>query len=243
MIPRACFLALALPVVFALTVLGSSAANGRTGRGPTVLSEREAILSPRTSDRSVAEVWLSWTEPAGAPGSWMTRDMLERLGFDLSVDPSVGETADVHYRRQLSRRAFVAFELDGPAWRAVVADRERQATEPAPGEGFERFGSRLVPVAVDPDVDVLAQRFPDPAMHLIVAATVRVMLFRPMNEPPYIGGQLTGIDPQRIQVPATRASQLPRFGPGENPTNRSFRISLMYGARWEPWVEGVESPK
>lgn len=242
MIPRAYLLAFALPIVFAVMVLGASAANGRSARGPTVVSEREATLGARSSDRSIAEVWLGWTEPAGRPATWMTRDVLDGLGFEFDVAPADPEAAP-YYQRQLSRRAFVAFELDGPAWQAVLDERVRAqgSGERAPVDGRRTNGSRLVPVAVDRVADVLAQRFPNPGTHLIAAATVRVALFRPPNGTPYVGGMLVNIDPRRIQIPAERAASLPRRSPEENPQSTPFRISLMYGARWEPWVVDVEA--
>jgi hypothetical protein len=247
MIPRAYLLAVVWPVAFMLTVLAAWAANGRSARGPTVLTEREAPVRPRTSDRAIAEVWLGWTEPAGAPGAWMTRDDLTALGFDVSVDPG-DPRAEEHYRRQLSRRAFVAFELDGPAWAAVLA--QRQAAPPvsdvlprgvdAIAEDGLRFASRLVPVAIAPDARTLAERFTNPRTHLVTAAVVRVARFDPplTGGTSYIGGMLRTIDPARIQVPSSLAASLPMSARADVRQSR-YTVSLMYGARWEPWVMGV----
>jgi hypothetical protein len=236
-------------VAFAAAVLAASAANGRAARGPTILSEREATVTPRTSDRAVAEVWLGWTEPAGAPGAWMTRDVLAGLGFDVSVDPA-DPRAGEHYRRQLSRRAFAAFELDGPAWAAVLAQREAAPPVSAVGargidaaaEDGLRFASRLVPVAVATDAEPLAERYPDPRTHLIAAAIVRISRFETPGRAPYVGGMLQNIDPRRIQVPSTHAAALPMDARVDMRQSR-YRLSLMYGARWEPWVVAVDAAK
>jgi hypothetical protein len=240
MIPRAYAVPFVLPVLFAAAVLAASAVNGRSARGPIVLTEREATLSPRSADRSVAEVWLGWTEPAGRSGEWLTRDALAALGFDVSVE-AADARAESHYRRQLSRRAFAAFELNGPAWQAVLADRERlqRAGQPVPVEGLGGIGSRLVPVAVDRDAAVLALQYPDPRTHLITAATIRVVRFVVPDGAPYVGGTLVNIDPRRIQIPSAHASNLPRREQGEDPQRRPYTISLMYGSRWEPWAAAV----
>jgi hypothetical protein len=246
MIPRVYLLSFVWPIVFAITVLAASAANGRTARGPTILSEREATMTPRTSDRAIAEVWIGWTEPAGRPGTWIAPDALEALGFDVSVDAADARAAE-HYRRQLSRRAFVAFELDGPAWAAVLAERQAaprlsevvpRGVDAAAEDGL-RFASRLVPVAIARDADTLAERFTDPRRHLIVAATVRPVRFEPPGGAPYVGGMLQSIDPRRIQVPSAHAASLPAGARGDVGPSR-YTVSLMYGARWEPWIVGVQ---
>jgi hypothetical protein len=237
--PRALVAAFVLPVVFTALVLVSTMANRRDGRGPTVLTARELVIGERNDDQTIADVWLAWTEPAGLPGAWVTRDALAAVGFDVSVDPASGEAADF-YRRQLMRRAFVAFELDGPAWQAVVADRRRN--EPAVAqEDRDRLlstASRLVPVAIGPDAATLVARYPDPRTHLISAATVGIMRTDPVGEPAYLAGMVMNVDPRRIQVPAALAGNLPsrRFDAELQP----FSVSLMYGSRWEPWIASVD---
>ena len=249
MIPRAYGVALALPAVFAALVMVTSAANGYRGRGPTILSEREVRVAPRTRDRSVAELWLEWTEPGGMPGAWITPASLAALGFDVSVEVS-DPRADGHYRRQLSRRAFVAFELNGPAWEAAVADRAATAPEPPPEPAgrnrilpdIRSYGSRLVPVAVDVDAAALAQRYSDARTHLITAGVVRIARFERAGGLPYLGGMLANINPRRIQVPAAHAASLPVRSTVEGLAESGYTVSVMYGSRWEPWVVGIERP-
>lgn len=236
---RAQAAALALPVLFAAVVLASAAANRRDARGPTILTEREVSLGFRSDDRSVPELWLSWSEPAGPFGAWLTRDALGALGFDVSVDAGDPQ-AEVHYARQLARRAFVAFEFDGPAWQAVLDDRARTEPPGAPltADDFRRSGSRLVPVDVALDPAVLVRRYPDPQRHLITAAAIGVRRYETAGGAPYVGSALIDVDPRRIQVPVDQAADLPpgRIDERERPR---FRVSLMYGRRWEPWVADV----
>lgn len=233
-------IALALPLVYAAAVLGATAVNRRDGRGPTVLTEREIVLGVRDDNRSVPELWLSWSEPAGPPGSWLPPATLAALGFDVSVDPAAGHAAH-HYRRQLARRAYVAFEIDGPAWQAVLAERERAegAGEAVPQDDLRRNGSRVVPVDSAVDAQTLTQRYPDPRTHLIARALIRVQRYeRRPGAAPYVGGWLINVDPRRIQVPVELSRDLPVRQFNENQRDR-FTVSLMYGRRWEPWVTAV----
>jgi hypothetical protein len=243
MIPRAFAVSLVLPVLFAAVVLAAAAVNGRSGRGPTIVTEREALLAFRSDDRPVAQIGLAWTEPAGEHGAWLTRETLVALGFDLSVEAS-DPRAESHYRGQLTRRAFVAFELDGPAWQAVLSEREqgeRAAGRAGRGvyDGLRAGASRLVPVAADRDAAVLAQRYPDPRTHLITAVTIRVFRAEVPDGRVYVGGTLLNVDPPRIRIPVEHASKLPRRPIGKDGRRTPLTISLMYGSRWEPWVAAV----
>jgi hypothetical protein len=239
-IPPLHIAALALPVVFALTVLASTAANGRAARGPTVLTDRDVLLSVRNDDRAIAEVFLGWSEPAGLPGAWVSPDSLRSLGFDVSVDPS-DPGAATSDRRPLSRRAFVAFEIDGPAWRAILAERGSPEPPPDIASGGARMSGptpRLVPVDVDLDADVLAARYQNPQTHLIAAAVIAVRRFERPGGAPYLGGVVLNLDPRRIQVPVEHSASLPVRRIIESPAS-AFTVSLMYGRRWEPWVVDV----
>ena len=237
--PRAMAAAFVLPIAFTALVLVSTMVNRREGRGPIVLSARELVLGERNDDQSIADVWLAWTEPAVRPGAWVTREALAAVGFDVSVDPLRSEAADF-YRRQTSRRAFVAFELDGPSWRAVVAERERNevAVTPDARDRLLATASRLVPVAIGPDAASLVAQYPDSRTHLIAAAVVGIQRLDAVGGPVYLAGMLLNVDPQRIQVPAALAATLPqrRFDGELEP----FSVSLMYGSRWEPWIVSVE---
>jgi hypothetical protein len=240
MMSRALVAAFVLPVVFAALVLGSTMANRREGRGPTVLTARELVLGERNDDQSIAEVWLAWTEPAGLPGAWMTREALAAVGFDVSVGPSASDAADF-YGHQTSRRAFVVFELDGPAFQGAIAERQRDGVVAPTPDARDRLlatASRLVPVAIGPDAAALVARHPDPRTHLIAAAIVGIQRLDAVDGPAYVGGMLLTVDPQRIQVPASLAVNLPRrrFDGELQP----FSVGLMYGSRWEPWVVSVD---
>jgi hypothetical protein len=239
--PRALILAFALPVVFAALVLGSGLMNRRGGRGPTVLSERELRPGPRSDDQSVAEVRLTWSEPARSPGGWLTREQLAAVGFDVSLDAFDSQAED-SYRRQAPRRAFVVFELAGPSWYELLEERQRGDPAVAPESAGQPMAgaSRLVPVDVARDGATLAARYPDPRTHLIVPAVVGIGRIARAGGPPGLGGMLISVDPPRIQVPVGLSAGVPFVSPRDNTSTTPFSMSLMYGSRWEPWIVSVD---
>ena len=122
----------------------------------------------------------------------------------------------------MPRQAFIALELNGPAFRALPVERERERT------------SRLVAIDIDPDASVLAQRYPDARTHLISAGVVRV----PAGAP-YAEGIILSLEPPRIHVPRELAVQLPRYDPREGRVPARFDVEVRYGRNDEPWVTGV----
>jgi hypothetical protein len=116
------------------------------------------------------------------------------------------------------------------------ADAETAGERLPPGSRPQ--GSRLVPVDVDRDSEVLARRYTDVRAHLITAAVIAVRRFERSGGPPYVGVALLTVDPPRIQVPVEFASALPVRGPNGNEA-MPFSLSVMFGRRWEPWVVAV----
>lgn len=86
----------------------------------------------------------------GWPRIWIARDALQRLGFDCSVPPASPD-AQAFYRRQPSRRAFVAMQL---------------ATSGA--------GLTLLEAAVD--ANALRGRYPDSNHVVILPAVVTIQV-------------------------------------------------------------------
>ena len=69
---------------------------------------------------------------------WLDQKILQELGFDTSRGPS-DPGASEFYRRQRTRRGFVALENDGPAWRKWIEDLDRQAHE-RKAQGWPAYG-------------------------------------------------------------------------------------------------------
>jgi hypothetical protein len=244
---RGLIVASAVPPVVTAVVLVLAALNRAGALEPLVLSERELSLRPRSDDNSVATMDLQWQQQVSRDG-WFDCVKLEALGLDCGVEPGDVDAAR-HYGRLLPRRAFVAFEMGGPAWEKLMAERARDmeagARQGTPvraraADDFREHSSRLVAVDADLDAATLRQRHPDPTRHLITAAVVRAVLMAPLGELPYITGMVERVDPGALYVPTELATQLPAarraFDPGQRPR---YRVSVRYGRRLEPWIVAI----
>jgi len=169
----------------------------RTGSPDAVLEleERELIVLPAERENSGrAMTWVldgmrgPWLH---ASPTWLDRDKLAALGFDVGVAPQSPD-AERHYQRQPARPVFVALELGGDASREYLAAWERRLREDAArtGEGapsaqrkaeIERelatapeSASRLALVDADRDREALRARHPDRRRVAILRAVARV---------------------------------------------------------------------
>src|SRR5262249_19090429 len=116
---RRLLLALVLPPLVAAAVFTEVAVNRVDSVGPIGLSERELSLLPRSGDNSVATMVLQWQQRTSRNGGFDCVK-LQALGMDCAVSPTSSD-APRHYGRMLPRRAFVAFELSGPAWEQLIS--------------------------------------------------------------------------------------------------------------------------
>lgn len=235
--------ALLLPVMVTGVVMAAAARNRSSGRGPTTLSERELSVSRQSADDTTASLSLAWSPSADA--AWPGLAKLAELGFDVSIAPSA-DGANEFYARALPMRVFVALELDGPAFAAVMEQfpgNEVSAIPPVPDGDFRRRMSRLVVVDVARDAAALEPRYPNPRTHLIAAASMRIYrMDRPASAGPIVGGSIISIDPSQISVAGALARSLPAsngFGRG-GPA--PLAVDLYYGSAGEPWVADVRQP-
>jgi len=218
-------------------------------------------------DDSGVTLQLNWTDPNSfyLPGRtdnpliWLDAAKLAALGFDCRVDPS-SKDAGRHYQRQQPRRAYVAFEYDGRAWRAWVATNARAAVEQKseakdPARGFPYMGatkdhSRLVAIDADLNPDTLRARHLDRQRVIIVPAVVAMYLdpfpysgsHPDPQRPPRILGRIQQIHTSiHVPRPFSDGFRNPRIDEQrpDNPDG-SYRVHLRYGASHEPWVAGVD---
>jgi hypothetical protein len=244
---RRLLLPLALPPLVTAAILTTAAWNRADALAPIVLSERELYLRPRSDDNSVATTYLQWQQRTGRDGP-LDCGKLQAIGLKCRVPPP-DRSAAGHDRRALQRRAFVAFELAGPAWDALVAERAEEVTSavrrgpPAQmlaDRDFRERGSRLVVVDVDRDAATLRQRYPDATRYLVTAAVVRAVSFSPTNEPPYVIGMVDRVDPSELHVPSDLAARLPPPPAAPDAQRPGYRVSIRYGRRVEPWIVAIE---
>jgi Domain of unknown function (DUF4824) len=239
------------------------AARNRAGSpdGELTLSNRELTYSSSPSDED-SEVtldlgWLtgedvSWMGYGSSP-KWLDQEKLQRLGFDCRVNPSA-EAALRFYDRQRPRRAFVALEYDGPAWRNWLAAYNRAAEERAKrGSGVvqNQTPDQTHLVAIDADVDARALRARNPnRSNVIIMPAVVAIGLEPYPDPgrksdPKTPVRIVGrIRPlaSSIHVPRPLSEGFQHRDQGKNLNARalSYTVRVRYGSLLEPWVTGVE---
>ena len=259
------------------------------------LTEREVALPGTWRDEENTGLALTlsfhapgpWREEGTEMDSWLDREKLGALGFDVSVDPEA-PAAERHYRSPLPREVWLVLEHEGAAWRRWLAGREEEVAEVrravARGEkGSEDLeaaeralavdrveATRLFAVDAGSDRHALRERYPDPARHAIVPATVRLHHIdveeEPEDEPAYLTGSVEQILVDRIHVtlglrpavesalaerdrrrqersrPVTRLPGDPgrQSQPNDQPTPPLYRAELAVGRLGEPWLVEVE---
>ena len=228
-----------------------------------------------------------WPEPGAAMDPWLDREKLGELGFDVRVDPEAPE-AERHYRSPLPRDVWLVLEDEGAAWRRWLARREEEVAEVhravergeqgsqdlAEAErslAFDRVeASRLFAIDAGLDRDALRQRYPDPARHAVVPATVRLHRIdveeEPEDEPPYLTGSVDRILVDQVHVPLrhrpviegalaerdrrnredtrrlTRVAGETYHEPAldQRPDPPLYRAELAVGRLGEPWLTSVK---
>jgi hypothetical protein len=129
--------------------------------------------------------------------NWLPESRLRAIGFPFSVTAGAPEAADT-YAKTPTRLAWVAFELDGPAWRDM--ERRRALRADLQPEWERRLPSRLVPVDAGPELDELLARYP--SGHLILQAVIGVNFLPPDRGGPLVYGTLQQIVPSHLTVPS-----------------------------------------
>jgi hypothetical protein len=238
-----------------LGLLGAAAWNRAEQRQVMTLTERELSLpftweNGAEDDDAELRLRLGWVErddPLDAR-NWLTDDRLMQLGFSLGVIASAPEAARF-YTRAVSRLGWVAFEYEGPAWRAKEAQRETtREVERSRWTGVER--SRLVPIDAALDRETLASRFRDQRVLILPA----VFDIRWVNRPggAVVWGRLESVVPQEVSVPTSLRDRLRGFGQPriEPQPDRSatvappvipprYDVDVAVGRLGTPWVLDV----
>ena len=219
------------------------------------LTERELSEDYKANDEdSGVSLRLRWTDQwrslymLHSPAPWLDRKILQEVGFDISVAPSDKAASDF-YARQRARRAFVALEYDGPAWRKWIDDVEHQEQrqfELNPGikhANAREISTRLTAIDAGSDAARLRGRHPDRGSVIIVPAVIRIGLGPQVAEMPaqrQLYGSIEQI-PSSIHVPLPFSDVFRRRPAGDRNT-ATYRVHLRYGALLEPWIVGVELP-
>jgi hypothetical protein len=168
--------------------------------------------------------------------NWLTEERLRMLGFAFDVAPGAPE-AEQTYTRRLPRIAWVAFELNGPAWRDI---ERRLALRPdAPDRhGTVTDASRLVPVDASLDFDTLLARYP--YGHLVLRASIDLGFVPPANKGPLVYGRIRNVIPSAVTVPRGLRD---RFLPRDAPPPHHYGVDLAVGRLGIPYVTAISDAR
>ena len=236
------------------------------------LTARELQFYGTGGDNSSVVFMLRWTNtapeyPTGPPTDtrgWFDQQKLEELGFDLSV-PADSPRASRFYENQRSREAFVALELEGPAWAAWLKDREpRLKTEISYGPQVSlenrididrQTTPRLVAIDVGRDAAALRRKYPDRGKVMILPALVRAMLNMKIPasrkgpaRAAYLRGAISRLAIESINVPEPLSRRLDgqsyspwTFDGQQIKINQPpYSVLLRVGSKHEPWVVDIK---
>jgi hypothetical protein len=232
-------------VLLANAVALLHAARNRSGppEAGITLTQHELSYWSRVSDQDDSGVSLQLQHSASGEGfwfavePWLHRKQLEQLGFKCGVDPT-SETAAEYYRRERKRKAYVAFEYNGPGWRSLLEQKKTP--------DFRKANvSRLVAVDADIDAHKLRARHPDRNSVIILPAVIGISIlpsYPAGHLSPRLGGWIDAY-PSSIHVPLPFSDQFRRahWSSAGNPASGPFyRVRLRYGYFFEPQITAVE---
>jgi hypothetical protein len=254
----------------AIVLIANASALIHAGRNRSGGAEADITLTQRELSWPLSEVneddseiapRLLWNYPqpllVEPQPPWLDEKTLRALGFDTSVAPSDGQASEF-YQRQRARRAFVALEYDGPAWRKKIEELERRFQEhpdyvrPSDNDPKRQRESatRLIAIDASRDAAQLRARNPDRGVVIIVPAVIFIVLEPYMTKvrqsgaerPARIVGSIRDI-PSSIHIPRPYSDVFrsggirARHGDGEV---AEYRVHLRYGTSFEPWVVDVQ---
>lgn len=250
-------------IVLSNAVVLIGVAYNRSGqpRATLELSERELALPNRygaMKEDSGLSLHLQWRDnamympvPIGFGADfvpWFDKAKLAELGFDVS-ESAQDEHAARHYGRSLPRKAYIAFEFNGPAYQAILKnsrenlDKARALLAKDPGnkvlinqvtfarnalDDARHLRSRLVAIDAGLNAEGLRRRYPDRASYLILPGTVSITVLDKE-----LRGVITGVGGSRINVPlADRQVVAPAAGEKQ----ATYTVRVAFGKRFEPWI-------
>lgn len=206
--------AIALVVVANGLTLLMAWRNRSETRQEIVLSQREFFVERESRQRSSVFLRLTTIE---TELPWLDESKMAALGFS-----PVHSEEDSH---QLSRRGFVALELDGPEFHRLEEHRNRK------DQSFPV--SRLLAVDFALRAEELEQRYVDRSRHLIVRGALRPTYSRIQPPPAQIAALIVAVE--KIYVPKQFRAIVPH-----DSTSGAYRVSLRFGKNYEPWIVRVQ---
>jgi hypothetical protein len=239
----------ALPGLLVLvTVMAFLGAAGWNRRGEPqltiVLTERELPLAHANAapgDDPGARLRIAYQarhDPLDTR-NWLPESRLRALGFPFNVPPGAPQAVDA-YDRVPPRLAWVVFEYDGPQWRDI--ERRRALVEPSAVPAGV-IHSRLVPVDVGLDLQVLRGRYP--TGHLILRGVIGLSYLSAQQGGPLLHGHLRAVVPSAVAVPYELRAVLAGLEPAARGGSAEPRYEgdLVVGTLGLPYLRALRRTK
>ena len=217
------------------------------------LTERELPLMNIGMENSGIDLNFTWFRTFPEPGAAgpLNRAQLEQIGFDFRF-PAGTLGKDIAL---MPRKAFVALEYQGPAWKQWLmrVEEERQRTQSgaprSPGipilPSEPLLSTRLFAVDAAKSFSELRARYPDQSKHLIVQAVVRARVeeVRDGKTGMLVSNNCSGfvseILPAFVHVSLPHARILALLKPRKAGEESRYFVTLQYGRNLEPWAAAV----
>jgi hypothetical protein len=270
-------------LVNAVVLAGVAWNRSGTPEATLQLSERELELPYPWRDfreDSGLALNLRWRLPVGdaredahfagqygvfTPASWLDADKLAALGFNL---PPLPDEFDAQRRSPPAREAWLALEIDGPAYAHSVQVAQDQLAaaqrvlDANPEDTQQRFRvdtardllrqadeewSRLFVIDAGRDPAALRARYPDRERYAIVRGRVRPVVEAPDPGNPQRRewrGLVQDVSVATVHVPlALRAAFEASPGDAWQPSQARYEVTLAWGRRGEPWIVAAQPPR
>ncbi len=215
------------------------------------LTERELPLMNIGMDSSGIDLSFAWFKTFPSAAGPLNRAQLEQIGFRFRF-PAGTLSKDIAL---MPRKAFVALEYQGPAWKQwlVQVEEERQRTQSgaprSPGlpilPSEPLLDTRLFVVDAAKSYSELRARYPDQSKRLIVQAVVRARVEEVRDGKTGMvvscncSGFVSEILPAFVHVPLPHARILALLQPRRVGEESRYFVTLQYGRSLEPWVASV----
>ncbi|MGE3886105.1 MAG: DUF4824 family protein [Vicinamibacterales bacterium] len=195
-----------------------------------VLTDRELVPSPAgrpgLGGLRLAFRWEARDDPQDAK-VWLPDGRLNALGFSTDLMASAPE-APRFYGRGLPRNAWVAFELDGPAWQLI---EQRRAVARGERTAGPSSASRLVPVDAGPDPEALRRRYAGQSV-VVLPAVIEMRHASDPKRGASVWGRVARLVTAEVSVPAHLRE---RVG------SRGYEVVLGVGRLGAVWVEDIRN--
>lgn len=223
--------ALAVVLGSNVVVLGGVAYNRSQAVERLELTETEVSYSVSGEDNSDLSLQLVWiSEDYGVPfPRGLDADQLRAAGFALPPVPP----PDKDVRAQEPRPAYAVLELGGERLRRW--SEAYRAKQPPNNSGPT---TRLMLIDVGRDPSALRAKYGDTSRYLISRCIVRASLeySEPVRQRVW-RGYVTELVPGDIHAPRELVRALRDIWASGG--NAHYVVTLAYGRRYEPWIEGV----